>query len=145
MHTITKGDISVLRVAAALMARGERVLRPMSENTRYDIALDRDGALFRIQVKTGCLRKGCVVARAYTMPGGKKMKAYDASQIDAFAIYCPDTDAVYMVPIDVAGSRTELWLRVHPRKKRGGQIVMPAEDYVITAGSSIGQSASFRS
>lgn len=45
MNPTMKGDIATLAVALALAKRGEHVLFPFSDGLRYDLALDRDGAM----------------------------------------------------------------------------------------------------
>jgi hypothetical protein len=116
MHPVRKGDLTALRVTVALMASGETVLRPVSENCRYDLALDRGGALFRIQCKTGRMRKGSVVFNtcSNSMSTGGIRRDY-AGQIEAFGVECEGK--VYLVPVDAVRGRTEQALRVEPRKK----------------------------
>src|SRR5262245_6034672 len=92
MHPVTKGDIAVLRVALALVESGERVLRPISDNERYDLALDRSGSLYRIQVKAGRYRRGAVIfntCSSLAHRGGPR-RSYSAGEIEAFGVYCPE-------------------------------------------------------
>ena len=69
-NTTAQGDVTEWQVAAALVRRGKRLLRPLSSATRYDLLIDEeDGTFTRVQCKTGVLRNGCVVFRLYSVSG----------------------------------------------------------------------------
>ena len=53
MATGTTGAISELRVCVDLLARGYEVFRSVSQSCSCDIAVLKDGRLFRIEVTTG--------------------------------------------------------------------------------------------
>lgn len=57
-HPKRKGDRTTLAVMLALVDGGIDVSVPFGENTRYDLIVDRDGDLSRVQCKTGRLRDG---------------------------------------------------------------------------------------
>jgi PD-(D/E)XK endonuclease len=50
-------------------------------------------------------------------------------------VYCPDTDAVYLVPIKDVGPRTSAYLRVEPAKNNQAKGVRWAADYQVVAKS----------
>ena len=126
-HPVQKGDLTVLRVSLALMERGEVVLKPISDNSRYDLALDRDGRLFRVQCKTGRLRNGAVAfntcSTSLSVYGGRRRDYI--GQIDAFGVYCEGK--VYLVPIDRVVGRTSQYLRVAQVKKLGRSRLLAIE------------------
>lgn len=132
MHTVKRGDITVLRITVALLEQGEIVLRPVSEESRYDIALDRNGTLYRIQCKTGKLLDSCVRFSACS----SNSRDY-VGQIDAFGVYCPQNDKVYLVPIEAVRGRAYQYLRVDPNMGNGGGAPsIFAEQFEIRHGSS---------
>lgn len=45
MHSKDKGDLSEVMIMAALMRRGEIVLKPVGDNRRYDLVIERAGAV----------------------------------------------------------------------------------------------------
>lgn len=47
----TKGDIAELQVAVEFAKRGHIVSRPLSDNAPYDLIVDFNGALKKVQVK----------------------------------------------------------------------------------------------
>ena len=121
-NTKTIGDISEAVIIAELIKLGERVLIPFGDNSRYDIAVDKNGTLVRIQVKSGRYINGCVefqTASTYAHRGGKR-KGY-VGQIDYFGIYCHELDKIYFVPIEEAPATT-MRIRVDSPKKRNSKI-----------------------
>jgi len=101
-------------ILATLVGLGKSVLIPWNEE-RYDLALDEAGQLTRIQCKTGMLRRGyigfktCVADIRRPLGDG----GYHG-QIDAFAVYCPQNNKVYVVPIADVPPVTYAILRVEP-------------------------------
>ncbi len=114
--TKTMGDISELRVMTKLIELGYRVALPYGENHRYDIVADDGEKLFRVQVKTGKLRNGVIRYACSTSHyhRGESSRPY-FGQIDLLGVFCPGTDAVYLLPADEL-TATVAHLRVDPTK-----------------------------
>jgi hypothetical protein len=93
------GDISEAYVMAALTNAGYVVSKPFGENARYDLIADDGHRLQRIQVKTGRLRGAVIAFNCYSSHAhrGGRMRPY-FGQIDALAVYCPETRKVYLLP-----------------------------------------------
>jgi hypothetical protein len=134
-HPKDIGDRSTLAIILALREAGYRVLLPFGENTRYDLAIERERRLGLVQCKTGRLKRGVVEFRVassyYHQPNPSVPSKHYRGQIDYFAVYCPDNGAVYLVPIDdVPGNR---WasLRVTPALNGQSRRVRPADRYEI--------------
>lgn len=100
-NTKAVGDLSEAKVLAALISKGAHVSIPFGENHRYDFIVDRDGALLRVQVKTGRLRGNAIVFSSSTshFHRGGERESY-RGQCDLFGVYCPETDEVFLVPVD---------------------------------------------
>ena len=125
----------MLAVMIALREVGYAVLVPFGENTRYDLVIDDGQQLARVQCKTGRLRDGAVrfaVCSSYGhhMRPGKSRRDYHG-QVDYFGVHCPDTDAVYLVPIDDLTVRVQAALRVEPARNNQKCKVRIASDYEI--------------
>ena len=121
-------------VLAAFLKVGKVVLQPFGDNQRYDLVLDEGGKFVRVQVKTGRLKDGAIVtptSSTYAHRGGKRRNY--RGQADFFAIYCPEMDRVYMVPVADAGDAT-VTLRVTVRMKNSARSVKMACDYELSAG-----------
>lgn len=51
-----------------------------------------------MQVKTGLLQKGCVLFPLRRFSGHhRRSKKYERGEIDLFAVYCPDSDRIYLM------------------------------------------------
>lgn len=119
-------------VLAALLEDGAHVLVPFGASLRYDLVVERDGEFQRVQCKTGRLRKGVIVAQASSVSAphrGGKRKDYKGDA-DLFGIYCPETKAVYMVPVEGSPKR-EIRLRLKPTKNNQSSSVRWAKDYQL--------------
>lgn len=86
-----KGDIAELAVALDLRRRGHRVAFPYGEDCDYDLIVDRDGRLERVQVKH-TRSDGHVVlvrCRSVSVTNGKVMavKRYTAEMVEWLAVY----------------------------------------------------------
>ncbi|MBV9700763.1 MAG: hypothetical protein JO078_11650 [Candidatus Eremiobacteraeota bacterium] len=127
------GELSELIVATALARKGYLVAKPIGENARYDLIIDLDEKLSRVQVKTGRLRNGAILFNTYSSHYHRKggvCKSY-VDQIDFFGVYCPQLCSVYLIPLsDTAPSSGSL--RVHATKNGQNSHVRWAEPYLIS-------------
>ena len=132
--TTSQGDITETQVAAALVLRGLRVLRPLSAATRYDLLIDHeDGRFTRVQCKTGILRNGCVLFRLYSISGHNTRTKRYLGQADAFGVYCPQTHRSYLVPMTaIADCRLFATLRVEPAKNGQHVRTRAADEFEIS-------------
>ena len=132
MNPSEKGEISEVMVLAQFVKSGTRVLRPYSASLRYDLVIEDGDGFHKVQCKTGRLKDGVVVAQVCSVSaphrGGIK-KGYKG-EIDLFGIYCPETDEVYIVPVEDAPSR-EIRLRIEKTKNNQSSSVRWAKDYVL--------------
>ena len=106
-------------VAADLRRRGHRVLFPYGEDCDYDLVVDREGSLERVQVKHTCSdgRVVTVRCRSVSVTNGKVTftKQYTADMIEWIAVYDATTDRCYYVPAAMLGAgRSTLSLRLVP-------------------------------
>jgi hypothetical protein len=131
VNTKTAGDISEAFIAAHLLEQGHAVLKPLGDNLRYDLVIDRGNGFERIQVKTGRIDRGAIefkTASSYAHRGGKKV-GY-VGQIEAFAVWEPLSRKAYMVPIALA-TTAAMRLRVEPSKNNQTAGVNMASDFEI--------------
>lgn len=129
MNTKNIGDRSEAQVLAAFLRAGKVVLQPFGDNCRYDLVVDENGIFERVQVKTGRVQDGLLradICSSYAHRGrGKKDYRGDA---DLFAIYCPQLDKIYIVPVADAG-RATIHLRINPAKNGQKSNIRFAKDY----------------
>jgi hypothetical protein len=146
MNTKQVGDVSEAAVLAELIQRGYSVSVPFGDNDAYDLVVDIEDELHQIQVKTGWIEDSCLrfkTASKTTVDGASHLKDYTADEVDAFAVRCQDTEALYWVPIDSAG-RKNTYLRIEPPEIDHPNVSL-AEDFTFDAvlsdpgaGSSVG-------
>ena len=134
-HPKDVGDRSTLAIMAALQACGYAVLMPSGENTRYDLVIDSGARLSRVQCKTGRLRNGSVIfntcsSYAHHPNPGVTKRTY-VGDIDEFAVFCPDTCGVYLLPIDDVQATRRAALRVDPCRNGQRKRVRLAAAYQI--------------
>ena len=134
-HPKTKGDRTTLAVMMVLHMAGFRISVPFGENTRYDIILDNEGRLSRVQCKTGRLRTVHVwfaTCSAYGHHRDPKNARRDyVGEVDGFAVHCPDTSGVYLIPIEDLPVRVQAALRVDPARNSQRIGIRMAADYQV--------------
>jgi hypothetical protein len=98
----TRGDLAELRVAADLVERGYRIAIPFGEESDFDLVIERDGRLERIQVKNTKSdgNEFTVRCRSHSLTNGKvrHVKRYTAAMIDWLAVYDQTSDRCYYLP-----------------------------------------------
>ncbi len=134
MHTIQKGDLSVAMIIANFLKKRIVVLKPLSELHRYDLVIDRGHGFERIQCKTGRLRAGAIRFKTCSTTAHHKnpnhaRQSYKG-QIENFAVYCPDNDICYLVPVDDV-NESEAILRIELPRNNQKLGIKLATDYIF--------------
>jgi hypothetical protein len=120
MNHKTTGEISEANIIAALITKDWTVSTTFCDNKRYDLVAESPnapGKLLRVQCKTGRLKNGVIDFQCVSQARNYKRDYH--GQIDLFAVFCPETFRVYLVPIESCGV-THVLLRVDYPKN--GQI-----------------------
>jgi hypothetical protein len=129
-----KGAVAESAAATAAMELGLTVLRPLSEGRRYDIVIDCEPTLLRVQCKLARRQLGVLVIALQTnrcTPGGYVSTSYTAAEIDAVAAYDPDLHRCFLIPIAEAEGRRAIHLRLDPTRNNQAQGVKWARDYEL--------------
>ena len=134
-HPKRIGDRTTMAVMLAFAESGYVQYLPFGENTRRDLVIDDGSRLLRVQCKTGRLRGGAIkfsACSSYRHHRDAKMVTRDyLGQIDAFAVYCRETSAVYLVPIEAVLVRNNGSLRVEASRNNQRSRVRFAADYLV--------------
>ena len=106
MDTKLKGDLAEQAVVLAALKRGWEVLRPIGDRIPYDLVIDVQGRLVKIQVKAAWFddkTQNFVVDNRRTKTNRKKMirASYDISDFDFAIIYIDTSEVFYIMPVDV--------------------------------------------
>jgi hypothetical protein len=130
MQTGERGNLSEARVLAALVDAGYFVSVPFGSGHKYDFVIDDTVRLFRVQCKTGRVKNGVLLFNAYSQSGNGSVKMNYRGLADLFAVLNPESDKVYLIPVDEVGV-TDVSLRLSPTLNRQTQGVRWAEFYLL--------------
>ena len=131
-----KGAAAEAEIAAALIRLDVVVLRPLCEGRRYDMVIDTGATLLRVQCKWASRRAGVLTARCNTCrrtQSGYQRTLYSAEEIDAIAVYAPDTDRCYLLPIEEIEGHPAITLRLEPTRNNQAKHVRWARDYELSS------------
>lgn len=102
MDTKLKADIAEAATIAALLKRGFRVLKPVGDRLPYDLALDVNGKLLKIQVKSAWHYNGSyTVDTRRTKTNRRRMvrQRYGDKDFDFAILYLDRLNTFYVMPI----------------------------------------------
>jgi len=138
MNTKDKGDISEAKVQARYMELGYTVLEPRGDNERYDIVVQppESDEFARVQIKTGRSKNGGDKLEFDTKSSNPHSSDWDgeysSQNVDVFAVYFPDKDDYFEVPIEECGAHAKTLSCVGTdRPELEGRLNM-TEDYKLT-------------
>ena len=128
-ETKSKGDLAEAIIMADVLRRGYKVALPLGEDWRFDLIVQRNGKLERLQCK-------------YTESNGQLIKAdcrstnnwstikYTTKDIDWLVVYDKTTDKCYYLPSKLLGKgKAALNLRLAPPKNNQKKDIRWAKDY----------------
>ncbi len=92
-----RGEWVELLFMASAALHGHHLLKPTGDCLPYDVGIELNGELLRVQVKSTSARKGggylCRLRH-----GGRRERRYDPRQVDLFAIYILQAQVWYVIP-----------------------------------------------
>lgn len=102
-----KGDVAEYRVVSELLVRGFPVLKPLGDRMPYDLAVDRGGRIFRIQVKLAWYDAKndayhIKINRSQTNRKVYKYTRYTPADFDFLIAWLADLDVFYIFPAEFA-------------------------------------------
>jgi len=131
------GEVSRMQVMAAVARLGKNVWIPLADIGRSDFAFEENGRFFRVQSKTGRLRKGVVTFlgcsfNSSSVPGRRICRPY-TGEVEYFGVYCPDNNKVYLVPASEVPTAC-CHLRIDPPRNGQKTKLRWAREYEIGEG-----------
>lgn len=132
-----KGAVAEAAITAMVIQLGLVVLRPMCEGGRYDLAIDLEPELLRVQCKLARRLPGVLSVRLQTCrytPSGYVRTSYTPSEVDAIAAYSPELHRGFLIPIGEASGRRSIHLRLDPTKNNQADGIKWARDYEFASG-----------
>lgn len=127
-----KGAVAEAAIATAAMELGLTVLRPLCEGRRYDLVMDLEPRLLRIQCKLARQLDGALLVPVHTnryTPQGCVSTHYTADEVDAIAAYSSISKRCYLVPMGDVINRSGVHLRTAPARNNQAAGVRWARDY----------------
>lgn len=104
LNTRQQGDVGVAAAVLHYTKLGYAVSIPTTESCRYDLIIDLEGKLFRVQCKTTRHKPGNsryyyvnVATCGGNQSWNKKKRLLDASEFDILFVYCED-ESVWIFP-----------------------------------------------
>lgn len=127
-----KGILTEETLKLWFLKKGFSVSVPIGDDDRYDFIVDFNGKLVRMQSKTSNLTRAvnclnfATASINYNSNGSHRNK-YTSKEIDYFCTIHPETEQVYIVPVEICGN--ECNLRLAPPKNNNFKGVKMAQDY----------------
>ena len=109
MDTKLKADIAESAVITELLRRGLKVLQPVGDRLPYDIAVDFNGKLIRLQIKSAWLVRSknyyaVDVRRTKTNRRRMRRERYNENDFDFAILYIDHGPVFYIMPAKVFNS-----------------------------------------
>ena len=96
----TIGDYAELKVAAYFASKGHFVSRPLTDNAPYDLIVDIDGKLLKVQVKSRKSRNGVLKIELVSM-NNRYSRKYNKNDFDILVCHCIDNDEIIFLNWDI--------------------------------------------
>lgn len=110
-----KGSLAVSKVIFEMIKQGFNVSIPFESSSRYDLIVDRNGILTRIQCKHSTGNDSFVKIKCYSGTGqrhnGIKQTPYTKEDIDYIIAYDSFTSECYYLPISLISGKSTIRLR----------------------------------
>jgi hypothetical protein len=129
-----KGAAAEAAITSAVIQLGLTVLRPLCEGRRYDLIVDLEPRLLRVQCKLARRTRGVLAIHLQTSrytPNGYVHRSYSATEIDAVGAYSPELGTCYLLPAGLVTGRRGLHLRLEPTANNQAEGITWARDYEL--------------
>jgi PD-(D/E)XK endonuclease len=131
-----RGAVAEAAIRFAAFELGLVVLMPAAEGGRYDLVIDLEPRLLRVQCKLAQRRAGVLsvgVSTSRYTPQGYVRTSYSAEEIDAIGAYSPELRKCFLIPIEEMSNRRSMHLRLDPSKNNQAERIKWARDYEFDA------------
>lgn len=133
LNTVSIGDIGESIAVAKFTQKGYIVSKPISNNARYDLILEIDNKLYKVQVKTtNSIKDGkmnfSMKTTNYTQ-GNWKSVAYDAKDVDLFFLYCIENDWCGLFIVTDEHIQQSISIRIAPPNNNQRKNIQLMEDF----------------
>jgi len=138
-NTVSIGDYGEALALVNFLSKGAIVSKPLSNNARYDLVVEINHKIYRVQVKaTNAVKDGKMEFATKTTnytKGSWKSVPYSTRDIDIFFLYCVENNwcGLYIVQDSDESIPQQLNIRLDPPKNNQKIGIRLAEDYCFEA------------
>jgi PD-(D/E)XK nuclease superfamily protein len=129
-----KAEIAMMKVGIRALQLGASVSKPIFEGARYDYIIERDGKLYRAQVKYADGKQtktvGAVQVNLRKQIKKNKNHPYTDNEIDVLVVYIPKIDKICWFGPEVFCGKQGLSIRIAASKNGQSKGCFAAEDYL---------------
>jgi hypothetical protein len=125
-----KGDEGEAAFVLAAVKKGYWTGK-MPQDCPYDFVLDRkDGKILRVQVKYRALLEQGTIKIKLAQNHHSNRQNYTSKNVDVLAVYVPDLNQIFLVPINEIDNVDEVTLRCIPSKSTQTKVMRMIDPYV---------------
>ena len=128
MSTLRKGRITEAAVLNAFVRSNRVTLLPFGEGHSYDLAVDLEPGLLRVQCKTARPCPGGMIFNCRATDHGHGNASYEGLA-DVFGIHFAPSNAVYLVPVEGCPHSGKAILRIEATRNNQSLGIRLAADY----------------
>jgi hypothetical protein len=129
-----KGAAAEAAITARAIELGLVVLRPLCEGSRYDLIIDLEPELLRVQCKWANHLDDVLSVNLTTSrltPAGYVRTTYTAVEVDAIGVYSAELRRCFLLPIVEVAKGREIYLRLDPTRNNQARGIRWADDYAF--------------
>lgn len=135
MKTKEKGELAEAKILARFLELGWPVSIPFGDNCRYDMIVEREGKLLKVQCKSAWYVENGTLhfnTCSHNSKGANRNKKrhYTSDEIDIVAVYSPHTEKCYLLSVDDLPRSTAI-LRIKASANGQTKDIRWAEDYEL--------------
>lgn len=132
MNSKSKGIITEHKVISKLLELGYTVSHVIGDNSPYDIVLEIDSKLYKVQIKTARYYRGSIVFNTESCRINTKgfYKTNYLNKCDFFVAWYPDKDKFYMLDVNKC-ARGNATLKDSEPKNNQKKNVMVAKEFEL--------------
>lgn len=136
-NTVSIGDYGEALAVVNFLKKGAIVSKPLSNNARYDLIVEIEHKIYRVQVKaTNSIKEGKMEFATKTTnytKGTWKSVSYSGREVDMFFLYCVENNwcGLYIVKDVDETIPQQLSIRLEPPKNNQKIGIRLAEDYAF--------------
>jgi hypothetical protein len=128
----TKGQLAVSKTELRALELGYIPSRPLCD-TRYDLIIDINGVLKKIQVKYAnglpSKSKGSIVVKLSYEDRKKQVFTYKDCEVDGLIVYIPKIDKLCFIPNNIFTGKRNLCIRLERCRNNQKKGIIYAKDY----------------